>query len=166
MGEVPIAFTSARLHRDWKEAKELPFAIDAKDPGGIEELTAQLLHLLSTESRLSQTADNIVKGASHCLLELQSVLQTKLKALQNTQNKEVAEQKLGTFRNEFGQAREGFTGTVEQQIKLLSARLEEQPRRDETLLSLIAAHAEQPLSALESDDMGRHWKTQIGRAHV
>lgn len=160
LGEVPIAFTSARLHRDWKEAKELPFAIDAKDPGGIEKLTAQLLHLLSTESRLSQTADNIVKGASHCLLELQSVLQTKLKALQNTQNKEVAEQKLDTFRNEFGQAREGFTGTVEQQIKLLSARLAEQPRRDETLLSLIAAHAEQPLSALESHDMGRHWKTR------
>ena len=160
LGEVPIAFTSARLHRDWKEAKELPFAIDAKDPGGIEKLTTQLLHLLSTESRLSQTVDNIVKGASHCLLELQSVLQTKLKALQNTQNKEVAEQKLDTFRNEFGQAREGFTGTVEQQIKLLSARLEEQPRRDETLLSLIAAHAEQPLSAFESDDMARHWKTR------
>lgn len=160
LGEVPIAFTSARLHRDWKEGKELPFVIDAKDPGGIEKLTTQLLHLLSTESRLSQTADNIVKGASHCLLELQTVLQTKLKALQNTQNKEVAEQKLHTFRDEFGQACEGFTGAVEQQIQLLSARLEEQPRRDETLLSLIAALAEQPLSVFESDDMGRHWKTR------
>lgn len=160
LGEVPIAFTSARLHRDWKEGKELPFVIDANDPGGIEKLTAQLLHLLSTESRLSQTADNIVKGAGHCLLELQTVLQTKLKALQNTQNKEVAEQKLHTFREEFGQAREGFAGAIEQQVQLLSARLEEQPRRDETLLSLIAALAEQPLSVFESDDMGRHWKTR------
>lgn len=160
LGEVPIAFTSARLHRDWKEGKPLPFVIDANDPGGIEELTAQLLNLLSTESRLSQTADNIVKGASHCLLELQSVLQTKLKALKNTQNKEVAEQKLDTFRSEFGQAREGFTRTVEQQIQLLKARLDEQPRRDETLLSLIAALAEQPLSVFESEDMGRHWKTR------
>lgn len=160
LGEVPIAFTSARLHRDWKEGKELPFAIDAKDPGGIEKLTAQLLNLLSTESRLSQTADNIVKGASHSLLELQTVLQAKLKALQSTQNKEVAEQKLHTFRGEFGQACEGFTRTVEQQIRNLTERLDEQPRRDETLLSLIAALAEQPLSAIEVNDIGLHWKTR------
>ena len=160
LGDVPIVFTSARLHRDWKESKALPFAIDAKDPGGIEKLTTQLLHLLSTESRLSQTADNIVKGASLCLLELQTVLQTKLKALQNSQNKEVAEQKLHTFRDEFGQAREGFARAIEQQIQLLSERLSDQPRRDETLLSLIAVLAEQPISVIETEDMIRHWKTK------
>lgn len=160
LGDVPIAFTSARLHRDWKDNKPLPFVIEPSDPGGVEKLKTELLKLLSTESRLAQTAENIVKGASHCLLELQNVLQTKLKALQNTQNKEVAEQKLHTFRDEFGQAREGFAGSVEQQIKLLTERLGEQPRRDETLLSLIAALAEQPLSAIESDDMGLHWKTR------
>ncbi len=160
LGDVPIAFTSARLHRDWKDNKSQPFVIEPSDPGGIEKLKAELLKLLSTESRLAQTAENIVKGASHCLLELQAVLQTKLKALQSTQNKEVAEQKLHTFRSEFGQAREGFAGTVEQQIQLLTERLGEQPRRDETLLSLIGALAEQPLSAIESDDMGLHWKTR------
>lgn len=160
LGEVPIAFTSARLHRDWKEKRSLPFAIKPSDPGGVEELKVQLMTLLSTESRLAHTAENIVKGASRCLLDLQTVLQTKLKALQNTQNKEVAEQKLHTFRNEFGQACEGFTGAVEQQILILSTRLGEQPRRDETLLSLIGALAAQPLSIFESDDMGRHWKTR------
>lgn len=160
LGEVPIAFTSARLHRDWKDGKPLPFVIDKTDPGGVEKLKATLLTLLSTESRLAQTAENIVKGASNCLLDLQTVLHTKLQALQNTQNKEVAEQKLHTFRNEFGQACEGFARTVEQQVQHLTERLGEQPRRDETLLSLIAALAEQPLSAFEADDMGRHWKTR------
>lgn len=160
LGEVPIAFTSARLHRDWKEGKELSFGIEPKDPGGIERLTAQLLNLLSTESRLSQAADTIVNGASHCLLELQTVLQAKLKALQSTQNKEVAEQKLHTFRGEFGQACEGFTRTIDQQIRNLTERLDEQPRRDEPLLSLIAALAEQPLSAIEVNDVGLHWKTR------
>lgn len=160
LGDVPIAFTSARLHRDWQEKRELPFVITPSDPGGVEALKAKLLVLLSTESRLAQIADNIVKGASNCLLDLQTVLQTKLHALQRAQNKEVAEHKLHTFRDEFGQAREGFARTVEQQIQLLSERMGEQPRRDETMLSLIMALAEQPLSAFEVDDMGRHWKTR------
>jgi len=160
LGDVPIVFTSARLHRDWKDGKSPAFEIEKSDPGGVEKLKTRLLHQLSIESRLAQTAENIVRGASNCLLDLQAVLQTKLRALQNTQNKEVAEQKLHTFRNEFGQAREGFTGSVEQQILLLTDRLGDQPRRDETLLQLIAALAEQPLSAFESNDMGRHWKTR------
>lgn len=160
LGDVPIVFTSARLHRDWKNGDTLAFEIEKTDPGGVEKLKTRLLHQLSIESRLAQTAENIVRGASNCLLDLQKVLQTKLRALHNTQNKEVAEQKLHTFRNEFGQACEGFAGSVEQQIQLLTERLGEQPRRDETLLQLIAALAEQPLSAFESNDMGRHWKTR------
>ncbi len=161
LGEVPIAFTSARLHRDWKDGnKDLPFVIEVADPGGVEQLKARLLKLLSTESRLAQTAENIVKGASSSLLDLQTVLQTKLQALHNTQNKEVAEKKLHLFRDEFGQAREGFARAVEQQIKLLKDRLDGQPLRDETLLGYIGALAEQPLSAFEADDMGKHWKTR------
>ncbi len=160
LGDVPIVFTSARLHRDWKDNKSLPFVIVTTDPGGVEDLKKKLLHQLSIESRLAQTAENIVRGATNCLLDLQEVLQTKLRALHNTLNKEVAEKKLHTFRHEFGQAREGFAGSVEQQIQLLTERLAEQPRRDETLLQLIAALAEQPLSAIETDDMGRHWKTR------
>lgn len=160
LGDVPIVFTSTRLHRDWKDNKSLPFVIEHDDPGGVENLKKLLLQRLSIESRLAQTAENIVQGASNCLLDLQEVLQTKLRALQTTQNKEVAEQKLQTFRHEFGQAREGFTGSVEQQILLLTERLGDQPHRDETLLQLIAALAEQPLSVFESDDMGLHWKTR------
>lgn len=160
LGEVPIAFTSARLHRDWKDGKGLPFVIDTTDPGGVEQLKARLLKMLSTESRLAQTAENIVKGASSNLLNLQSVLQTKLQALHNTQNKEVAEKKLHLFREQFGQAGERFTRTVDQQIELLKNRLEGQPLRDETLLGYIGALAEQPLSAFETDDMGKHWKTR------
>jgi tRNA U34 5-carboxymethylaminomethyl modifying GTPase MnmE/TrmE len=148
LGDVPIVFTSARLHRDWKDNKSLPFVIKHADPGGVEDLKKKLLHQLSIESRLAQTAESLVRGASNSLLDLQEVLQTKLRALNNTQNKEVAEKKLHTFRNEFGQAREGFAGSVEQQILLLTERLGEQPRRDETLLQLIAALAEQPLSVL------------------
>lgn len=160
LGEVPIAFTSARLHRDWKDNKALPFVIDNADPGGVEQLKTRLLKMLSTESRLAQTAENIVKGARTNLLDLQSVLQTKLQALHHTQDKEVAEKKLHLFREQFGQASERFARTVEQQIELLKNRLDGQPLRDETLLGYIGALAEQPLSAFEADDMGKHWRTR------
>lgn len=160
LGEVPVVFTSARLHRDWKEEKTLPFAIQSTDPGGVEGLKTRLLQLLSSESRLAQTAENIIRGGSIHLLDLQKVLETKLKALQSTQNKEVAEQKLHTFRDEFGQASERFTRTVEREILVLTDRLEKQPMRDEVLLAYIGLLAEQPLSTFESNDMGLHWKTR------
>lgn len=160
LGEVPIAFTSARLHRNWKDKRELPYVIEASDPGGVEALKGKLLKLLSTESRLARTAENLVKGASANLVDLQKVLETKLKALQNTQNQEVAEHKLHTFRDEFGQASAGFARAVEQQIQILTQRFTDQPLRDETLLGYIGLLAEQPLSVFESDDMGKHWKTR------
>lgn len=160
LGNIPIAFTSARLHRDWKKKKALPFVIEAADPGGVETLRGDLLKLLSTESRLAQTAQNVIKGASTHLLDLQQVLDTKLKALKNTQNKEVAERKLETFRQEFGQAGERFTGFVEQQIKALEDRLGGQARRDEILLENIGLLAERSLAAFETNDMGRHWRTR------
>lgn len=160
LGEVPIAFTSASLHRDWKERKTLPFAIDATDPGGVEALNRRLLTMLRTESRLAQTSENILNGARNILLDLQSVLIAKLRAIHNTPNKEVAEQKLGTFRDEFGQAGARFEGAVEQQIKILTERLVRQAKLDTTLLDFIGVLADQPLTSLEMDDVCKHWRTR------
>lgn len=160
LGNIQIAFTSARLHRDWKKRKDLPFEIEAADPGGVETLRGDLLKLLSTESRLTQTVQNIIQGASDHLLDLQGVLISKFKALKSTENKEVAERKLATFRQEFGQAGERFTGLVEQQITVLNERLNKQDLLDETLLENIGLLAERALGAFESDDMGRHWRTR------
>ncbi len=160
LGEVPIHFTSARLHRDWKAKKSPLWAIDSADPGGVETLKEQLLRLLSTESRLAQTAQNIVNGGRTSLLGLQSVLQSKLQAIRNIKDKEVAELKLNTFRDEFGKASERFEGAVKQQVTLLSDRLSHQRTRDATLLENIGLLAEQQLAAFELDDAGRHWRTR------
>jgi GTPase SAR1 family protein len=160
LGEVPIRFTSARLHRDWKAKKPLACAIDNSDPGGVDTLKAQLLQLLSTQSRLAQNAQNIVNGGRTSLLGLQSVLQAKLQAIRNIKDKEVAELKLNTFRDEFGKASERFDGAVKQQVKLLSDRLIHQRTRDDTLLENIGLLAEQQLAAFEIDDAGRHWRTR------
>lgn len=160
LGDVAIAFTSAVLHRDWKAQKRVRYAIDNSDPGGVERLKAQLLRLLSTESRLALTAQNISIGARTSLLDLQSVLQTKLIAIRDIKDKEVAEQKLHTFREEFGQASSRFETAVNQQVALLADRLQAKREQHEILVENIALYAERQLAAFEAEDLGRHWRTR------
>jgi len=160
LGNVEIAFTSAVLHRDWKANKPVPYSIDAGDPGGVERLKTQLLRLLSTESRLALTAQNISLGARSNLLDLQSVLQTKLIAIRDIKDKEVAEQKLSTFRKEFGAASARFEGSVKQQVTLLGERLEQRRAQHGTLIENIALLAEQQIGYFELNDVGRHWRSR------
>lgn len=160
LGNVEIAFTSAVLHRDWKAKKPVPYAIDPADPGGVERLKAQLLRLLSTESRLALIAQSISMGARTHLLDLQSVLEAKLVAIRDIKDKEVAEQKLHTFRDEFGAASGRFDGAVKQQVGLLRSRLTERRRQHSILIENIGLLAEQQLGTFELNDVGRHWRTR------
>jgi signal recognition particle receptor subunit beta len=160
LGDVSIAFTSAKLHRDWKAKKLTNCAIDPADPGGVEKLTSQLLHLLSTESRIAVAAQHMASGARSALLDLQAVLDTKLHAIRDIKDREVAEQKLRSFRDEFGQASERFDGAVSNQITLLGARLQERRVQHGTLIENIALLAERELVAFEMNDVARHWRTR------
>ncbi|MFM0324907.1 MIT C-terminal domain-containing protein [Caballeronia glebae] len=160
LGNVEIAFTSAVLHRDWKAKKPVPYAIDPSDPGGVERLKTQLLRLLSTESRLALAAQSIAVGARSHLLDLQAVLDAKLVAIRDIKDKEVAEQKLHTFRKEFGAASARFEGAVKQQVKLLGERLSEKRRQHVLMVENVGLLAEQQLAAFEVNDIGRHWRTR------
>ena len=160
LGNVEIAFTSAVLHRAWKAKRPVAYAIDPADPGGVERLKAQLLQLLSTESRLALTAQSISIGARTHLLDLQAVLEAKLVAIRDIKDKEVAEQKLHTFRQEFGAACVRFEGAVKQQVVLLGARLKEKRRQHGILVENIGLLAEQQIGAFELNDVGRHWRTR------
>lgn len=160
LGNVEIAFTSAVLHRDWKAKRHVEYAIDPADPGGVERLKAQLLRLLSTESRLALTAQNISIGARFLLLDLQAVLEAKLVAIRDIKDKEVAKQKLHTFRDEFGEASKRFKESVEQEVTLLGVRLKEKRRQHGILVENIGLLAEQQIGAFELNDVGRHWRTR------
>ena len=160
LGDVQIVFTSAFLHRDWKANKPIPCEIHSTDPGGIETLKSQLLQLLSTESRLAKTAYNISTGASTHLLDLQAVLEQKLLAIRHIKNKEVAEQKLHTFRNEFGKASAQFEKSVKQQVILLEDRLKEKRRQHIHLVEKICLIAEKQLAVFRTNDVGRHWRSR------
>lgn len=160
LGDVEVAFTSTKLHRNGKEGKPNPCAIDPADPGGVERLKSQLLRLLSTESRLAMAAQHIASGARNALLDLQTVLDTKLLAIRDIKDREVAEQKLRSFRHEFGAASERFEGAVKKQVDLLGIRLEERRAQHGTLVENIALLAERELSVFETNDIARHWRTR------
>lgn len=160
LGDVGVAFTSTKLHRNGKEGKPNPCAIDPADPGGVERLKSQLLRLLSTESRLAMAAQHIALGARTALLDLQTVLDTKLLAIRDIQDREVAEQKLRSFRDEFGQAGQRFEGAVKKQVELLGERLQERRQQHGTLVENIALLAERELAAFETNDVARHWRTR------
>lgn len=160
LGEVQIAFTSAKLHRDAKAGKSVPCLLEASDPGGVEGLKSHLLYMLSTESRLAIVAQGIAAGARTVLLDLQSVLDTKLLALQDNRDRDEVEQKLRSFRDEFGKACERFERMVTGQVTLLAQRFVDCKRHEGALLDNIALLAERELSAFEVNDMGRHWRTR------
>ena len=160
LGEVGLAFTSAQMHRDWKAGRQVQCAIDDDDPGGVERLKHQLLHLLSTESRLALAAQSISVSAKGVLLDLQEVLHKKLLAIRGIKDKEVAEKKLNTFRVQFGEGCDRFKGAVEQQVELLRDRLGYKAKQQELFIENIGLLAEQQLGSFELDDVGRHWRTR------
>ena len=160
LGDVEVAFTSTKLHRNGKEGKPNPCAIDPADPGGVERLKSQVLRLLSTESRLAMAAQHIATGARTALLDLQTVLDTKLLAIRDIKDREVAEQKLRNFRDEFGQASQRFEAAVSKQVELLGERLETRCKQHGTLVENIALLAERELAAFETNDVARHWRTR------
>ncbi len=160
LGDVEVAFTSTKLHRNGKEGKPTLCAIDPNDPGGVERLKNQLLWLLSTESRLAMAAQHIALNARTVLLDLQMVLDTKLLAIRDIQDREVAEQKLRNFRDEFGQASQRFEGAVTKQVELLGARLKERQQQHTLLVENIALLAERELAGFETNDVARHWRTR------
>lgn len=160
LGEVGLAFTSAQMHRDWKAGRPVQYAIDDDDPGGVERLKYQLLHLLSTESRLALAAQSISLSSKGVLLDLQEVLHKKLLAIRGIKDKEVAEKKLNTFRVQFGEGCERFKGAVEQQVELLRDRLAYKSKQQELFIENIGLLAEQQLASFELDDVGRHWRTR------
>jgi signal recognition particle receptor subunit beta len=160
LGDVEVAFTSTKLHRNGKEGKPNPCAIDPADPGGVERLKSQLLRLLSSESRLAVAAQHIALGARTSLLDLQTVLDTKLLAIRDIKDREVAEQKLRNFRHEFRAASQRFEGAVKKQVELLGERLVERRQQHGILLENITLLAERELAAFETNDVARHWRTR------
>ena len=160
LGVVGLVFTSARKHRDWKDGKSVVHQIHPEDPGGIECMKAQLLQLLSTESRLALVAHNIASGTKFALDDLLGVITNRLAALRDIKDGEVAEQRLAAFRHDFESARERFQSAAESDVALLRENLTGANKKNAHLIEMIGLLAERELADFETNDVGRHWRTR------
>lgn len=160
LGFVGLVFTSARVHRDWRDGKLIEHKLDPDDPGGIEGMKAQLLQLLSTESRLALVANNIAYATKAALDDLLQVVGNRLTALRGIGDGEEAERRLATFRRDFEEARSTFVSATESDLVLLRQNLDGSATRNVHLIETIALLAERELSDFEVNDIGRHWKTR------
>lgn len=160
LGIVGLVFTSARKHRDWKDGKNVVHGIHPEDPGGIERMKTQLLHLLSTESRLALVARNIAVGTKTALDDLIGIISNRRAALSGIKDGEVAEERLATFRKEFESARERFQSAAESDVEVLRKNLEDAHKRNNHLIETIGLLADRELGDFETRDVGKHWKTR------
>lgn len=160
LGVVGLAFTSAANHRDWKTGKHIEHKIHGDDPGGIEQMKKQLLHLLSTESRLALVAHNIAAGTKSALEELLTIIANRRAALRDIKDGEVAEQRLATFRVEFESARARFQTAAVDQVAILKQNLDARRKQNNHIIETIGLLAERELANFENYDIGKHWRTR------
>lgn len=160
LGVVGLAFTSAANHRDSKAGKHIEHRIHNDDPGGIEQMKKQLLHLLSTESRLALVAHNIASGTKSALEELLTIVANRRAALHDIKDGEVAEQRLATFRVEFESARERFQIAAVEQVAVLKQNLDARRKQNNHIIETIGLLAERELDSFQLNDVGKHWRAR------
>lgn len=160
LGVVGLAFTSATNHRDWQAGRNVAHKIHPEDAGGIEGMKRQLLHLLSTESRLALVAHNIASGTKSALEELLTIIANRRAALRNIKDGEVAEQRLATFREQFEAARERFRSAALEQVGVLKLNIEARQRQNTHIIETIGLLAERELADFETWDVGKHWRSR------
>lgn len=160
LGDVGLAFTSAINHRDWKAGKHVEHRIHERDPGGIDSMKAQLLHLLSTESRLSLIAHNIAHSTQMLLQELITIVTNRQAALHDIRDGEVARQRLITFREEFDFARERFQSSTLGEFDLLKANIKAREKENTHIIETIGLLADKELANYQMQDVSKHWRTR------
>jgi hypothetical protein len=75
-------------------------------------------------------------------------------------DKEVAEQKLGSFREKLKIAIDKFQNITEEDSEVFSLTLQSNKTLANVLIDNIALQSEAILSSYETDDAGRHWRTR------
>lgn len=160
LGDIEILFSSAFHHRDWINKEDVKYPLSADDPGGIGQVKATLMTKLSTESRLANTARNTESGARVVLLRMLRLIDSRRQAVKNIKDREVAEQKLGTFREKFRAACAEFSALTSKDAELHKQGIDAKKALAEMNERLVALKAEAVLANFERDDVGRHWRTR------
>lgn len=162
LNAIEIAFTSAANHRDHMRGEPVRFPISSDDPGGMRGVKDTLFRILSTESRLAATAKTVESGAASVLQDMLSVVDKRRSVVAGLKDREVAEQKLATFRTGFERNGELFASAARQDIDVLKASLGNRGEAGQLIAEIVAQQADEVLASYETEDAARHWKTRRG----
>jgi hypothetical protein len=162
LNAVEIAFTSAANHRDQVRGEPVKFPIAPDDPGGMRGVKDTLYRILSTESRLASTQRAIQAGAASVLQDMLSVIGKRRAVVAGLRDREVAEQRLATFRGTFERSGARFAETTRQGCAVLAAALANRAESGRLVAEIVAQQADEVLGSYETDDAGRHWRTRRG----
>ncbi len=160
LSAVEIAFTSAANHRDQARGEPVAHPIAAGDPGGLNQVRNTLFRILSTESRLAASKRAIEQGTRSILQEMLGAIDKRKLVVEGIRNREVAEEKLATFREQFEEAGARFAEVTRRASEVLKKELAVRTRIGAVVSQNVALEADSVLAAYEADDAGRHWRTR------
>jgi len=160
LSAVEIAFTSAANHRDHARGERIAHPIALTDPGGLNQVKSTLFRILSTESRLAASKRAVEQGTRSILQEMLGAIDKRRLVVDGMRNREVAEEKLATFRQQFEEAGVRFTEVTRQASEVLKKELAVRARIGAVVAQNVSLEADSVLASYETDDAGRHWKTR------
>jgi hypothetical protein len=138
LNSAEISFTSAANHLDHLRKEPVRHPIMPDDPGGMRDIKETLYRILSTESRLAATKQIIHNGVATILQDVLAVVEARRAVVAGLKSKEVAESKLATFRREFEQTGERFSGVSQQDGAVLQTTLANRAELQGHIAEIIA----------------------------
>jgi GTPase Era involved in 16S rRNA processing len=162
LGAAEIAFTSAANHRDATKKTEVRFPLSAADPGGMNAVKQSLFTVLATESRIAAAKQSIQTECDAILQQMLSIIESRRSAVRSLKDREVAESRLATFRDQFEEGRKTFAGVITADRDVLRSGLSNMLPMEKLAADNVSLQAQAVLGSYEVDDAGRHWKTRRG----
>jgi hypothetical protein len=162
LSSVEIAFTSAANHRDWLKGEPVRFPLSSGDPGGMNGVKQTLFSVLATESRFAAAKEKINGETVSILQQLLAAIESRRSAVRSLKDREVAEEKLQTFRGQFESVCARFSSVTRADTDGIQTALSNKTPMEELVANNVVLHAQAVLGDYETDDAGKHWRTRRG----
>ena len=91
-----------------------------------------------------------------------SIIENRRSAVRSLKDREVAESKLATFRDQFEEGRKTFAGVIAADRDVLKSGLSSMLPIEKLAADNVSLQAQAVFGSYEVDDAGRHWRTRRG----
>jgi signal recognition particle receptor subunit beta len=157
---VGIVFTSVQAHRDFKAGDTPGVTLAPTDPGGLIAFSNSLGVILSTESRLTLAAGQILGQSKAALEGLAEGLEAKAVAISNTRNGEEVERRLSSFRSKFEEICSGIEEDLKQTFLTFKESTALRLEQHKNSIENIVLKADKELNKFRTNDVAKHWRTR------